>query len=249
MIHGIFMENIKIIYESPDFIVVNKPAGLLMHKVRIKGGDTRAEPTLADWVAEKYPEIRKVGDDPETRPGIVHRIDKETSGVVVIARTQEYFEYLKDLFTKKNMTKKYTALVYGEMEDNEGVIEKPIGIKSGTIKRTVHGGKMVKEAITDFKVLERHEGSSSSDGYTLVEARPRTGRTHQIRVHLASIGHPIVGDKLYGGKKEKKSLLSINRQLLHATEIEFEAHPGELVSFSAPLPEDLGNLLRNLHRK
>lgn len=244
------MNDIEIIYESPDYIVVNKPAGLLMHKVRVKGGGTREEPTLADWIAERYPEIKTVGDDPETRPGIVHRIDKETSGVVVIARNQEYFEYLKDMFNKKNMAKTYVALVHGEVESNEGTIEKPIGIKSGTVKRTVHGGKMVKEAITDYKVLKRYEGSASAsqerDGYTLVEARPRTGRTHQIRVHLASIGHPIVGDKLYGGKKEKKSLIGADRQFLHAGSLEFEARPGELVSFTAPLPEDLVYLTKSL---
>jgi 23S rRNA pseudouridine1911/1915/1917 synthase len=102
--------DIKVIYESPDYLVVNKPAGLLMHKVRIKGGGAREEPTLADWVAERYPEIRGVGDDPENRPGIVHRIDKETSGVVVIARTQKYFEYLKSMFSKKNMAKKYNNI-------------------------------------------------------------------------------------------------------------------------------------------
>jgi len=232
--------NIEVIYESPDYIVVNKPAGLLMHKVRVKGGGTREEPTLADWASERYPEIKGVGDDPETRPGIVHRIDKETSGVVVIARTQEYFDYLKNMFDKKNMSKKYTALVYGEVESDKGTIEKPIGIKSGTVKRTVHGGKMVKEAITDYEVLKRY------DGYTLVEVWPRTGRTHQIRVHLASIGHPIVGDKLYGGKKEKKSLLSADRQFLHAGTLEFEASPGSLVSFTAPLPDDLLRLTKSL---
>ena len=138
------------------------------------------------------------------------------------------------------MAKKYIALVYGEVEEDKGVIEKPIGIKSGTIKRTVHGGKMIKESITEFEIVKRY------NGYTLVEARPRTGRTHQIRVHLASIGHPIVGDSLYGGKKEKKSLFKVGRQFLHAAEIEFEAHPGELVSFSAPLPEDLTKALKSL---
>jgi len=234
------MDEIKIIYESPDYIVVDKPAGLLMHKVRIKGGKQREEDTLADWMVAHYPEIKKVGDDPETRPGIVHRIDKETSGVVVVARTQEYFEYLKNLFGKKIMTKKYLALVYGKLDNNKGVIEKPIGIKSGTIKRTVHGGKMVKEAITNYKVIKKY------DEYTLLEASPKTGRTHQIRVHLASIGHPIVGDKLYGGKKEKKSLLTAKRQFLHATEIEFEAKAGELVTFTSPLPDDLANILNQL---
>ena len=234
------MDEIKIIYESPDYIVVDKPEGLLMHKVRIKGGKQREEDTLADWMVAHYPEIKKVGDDPETRPGIVHRIDKETSGVVVVARNQEYFEYLKNLFSKKNMAKKYLALVYGKLDSNKGVIEKPIGIKSGTIKRTVHGGKMIKEATTNYKVIKKY------DEYTLLEASPKTGRTHQIRVHLASIGHPIVGDKLYGGKKEKKSLLTAKRQFLHASELEFEAKAGELVTFISPVPQDLANLLSNL---
>ncbi len=234
------MSDIKIIYESPDYIVVDKPAGVLMHKVRIKGGKQREEATLADWVATRYPEIKKVGDDPETRPGIVHRIDKETSGVVVVARNQEYFEYLKNLFGKKNMAKKYLALVYGKLDSDKGVIEKPIGIKSGTIQRTIYGGKMIKEAITNYKVIKKY------DEYTLLEVLPKTGRTHQIRVHLASIGHPIVGDKLYGGKKEKKSLLGAKRQFLHAAELEFEARAGELVTFASPIPQDLANLLNNL---
>jgi 23S rRNA pseudouridine1911/1915/1917 synthase len=126
------------------------------------------------------------------------------------------------------------------MDAGKGTIEKPIGIKSGTIKRTVHGGKMVKEAVTDYEVLKRFEG------YTLVEARPRTGRTHQIRVHLASLGHPIVGDRLYGGKKEKKSPIEAGRQFLHAAELTFEAKPGELVTFTAPLPDDLVQLTKTL---
>ena len=232
------MNDIKIIYESSDYIVVDKPAGLLMHKVRIKDGKQREEPTLADWVALRYPEIKQVGDDPETRPGIVHRIDKETSGVVVIAKTQEYFEYLKNLFSQKNMTKKYTALVYGRVENDKDVIKKPIGIKSGTVKRTVHGGKMVKEAITNYEIMKRY------DDYTLLAVYPQTGRTHQIRVHLASIGHPIVGDKLYGGKKEKKSLIELGGQFLHATELQFESAPGKLVIFTASLPQNLTNILK-----
>ncbi|MFA4999154.1 MAG: RNA pseudouridine synthase [Parcubacteria group bacterium] len=234
------MEEIKIIYESPDFVVLNKPAGVLMHGVKIKSDKIREEPTLADWITKKYPEIEKVGDDPKTRPGIVHRLDKETSGVVVVAKTQEYFEYLKNLFGEKGIMKKYIALVHGEVKSDKGIIEKPIGIKSGTVKRTIHGGKMIKEAITEYKVIKRYEG------YTLLEASPKTGRTHQIRVHLASIGHPVVGDKLYGGKKEKRSLLKPERQFLHAAEIKFEAKPGELVTFTAPLPDDLTRLTKTL---
>ncbi len=234
------IRNIEIIYESPDFIVVNKPAGLLMHKVRVKSGLRQEESTLADWIIAKYPEIMQVGDDPETRPGIVHRIDKETSGVVVIARNQAYFEYLKNLFSQKNMAKTYITLVYGEVENNSGVIEHPIGIKNGTIKRTIYGGKMIKEAITHYKIIKKY------DGYTLLEASPKTGRTHQIRVHLASIGHPIVGDKLYGGKKEKKSLLETERQFLHATELQFESSPGVLTTFTATMPEDLTKILKSI---
>jgi len=232
-----------LIYESPNFLVLNKPAGLLMHKVKMKGGELRQEDTLADWVVKKYPEVKEVGDDPESRPGIVHRLDKDTSGVIVIARNQNYFEYLKSLFQNKNIIKKYTALVYGEIKDDKGEIAKPIGIKSGTVKRTVYGGKMIKEAITEYKVIKRYEG------YTLAEAHPRTGRTHQIRVHLAAIGHPIVGDNLYGGKKEKKSDIVAERQFLHAGILEFEASPGELVSFSAPLPDDLISVLGKLSEK
>jgi len=234
------MNNIEIIYESPDFIVVNKPAGLLMHKVRVKDGLRQEELTLADWIIERYPEIKQVGDDPETRPGIVHRIDKETSGIVVIARNQAYFEYLKNLFSQKNMTKKYIALVYGQVENNEGVIEHPIGIKNGTIKRTIYGGKMVKEAITHYKIIKKY------NEYTLLEASPKTGRTHQIRVHLASIGHPIVGDKLYGGKKEKKSKIMARRQFLHASELQFESKPGTLTTFTADIPDDLTIILKSI---
>lgn len=243
------MKNIEVIYESPEYLILNKPAGLLMHRVKIKGGETRKEPTLADWVAKKYPEVRRVGDDPETRPGIIHRLDKETSGIVIVARTREYFEYLKKLFQEKKVAKRYTALVYGDVKDDEGIIERPIGIKGGTVKRIIHGGKMVKEAVTGYKVVKRYGGSASAsgrDGYTLLKVHPKTGRTHQIRVHLASMGHPIVGDKLYGGKKEKKSLLQINRQFLHAGSIEFKARPGELVSFTADMPEDLTNILKSL---
>ncbi|MFA4999694.1 MAG: RluA family pseudouridine synthase [Parcubacteria group bacterium] len=229
-----------VIYESANYVVVNKPAGVLMHGVKVKGGGIREELTFVDWAMGKYPEIKKVGDDPETRPGIVHRIDKETSGVVIIARNQKYFEYLKSLFDKKRMAKKYIALVYGEVKNDKGVIEKPIGIKSGTIKRTIHGGKMVKNAKTEYKVIKRY------DGYTLLEAYPKTGRTHQIRVHLASIGHPIVGDCLYGGKKEKRSPLEASRQFLHAAEIQFESKPGELVTFTAPLPDELTKVLKSI---
>ncbi len=234
------MEEPKIIYEGSDFVVVAKPAGMTVHPTKVAKRHDRGEVYLTDWLISKYPEIASVGDDPEERPGIVHRLDKDTSGVIIVARNQLYFEYLKALFKEKTIEKKYIALVYGDVKEDEGTIDKPIGIKPGTIKRTVNGGKMPKEAITDYKVLKRY------DEYTLIEAVPRTGRTHQIRVHLASIGNPIVGDSVYGGKRQKKSKFKLERQFLHARSISFETKPGHAVEFEAPMPEDLTKALKSM---
>jgi 23S rRNA pseudouridine1911/1915/1917 synthase len=232
----------KVIYEAPEFIIIDKPARMTVHRVKgVKNENKdRGDRYLTDELVEIYPELKTVGDDPEFRPGIVHRLDKDTSGVMVVPRSQEYFEYLKKLFQDKLVRKTYLALVYGEVKDDKGVIDKPIGLKGGTTKRTIHGGKMIKEAVTDYKVVRRFSG------YTLLEVSPRTGRTHQIRVHLASIGHPIVGDDLYGGKKQKKSVLRADRQFLHAHSIDFDAAPGHRVSFTSELPEDLADLLKIL---
>lgn len=230
----------KIIFENSDFAVVDKPAGVIVHRVKTMKTEREGSVYLTDELIQRYPELSGVGDDPEWRPGIVHRLDKDTSGVILIPRTQSYFEYLKDLFQSGGIHKTYLALVYGEVGNDSGTIDKPIGLKGGTIKRTVHGGKMVKEAITDYKVARRFEN------YTLLEVRPKTGRTHQIRVHLASIGHPIVGDILYGGKKEKKSLLPAGRQFLHAYSVEFDSAPGHRAVFVSELPEDLAEILNGL---
>jgi len=230
----------KVIYEAPEFIVIDKPAGMTVHRVKGVSKEKEGARYLTDELVGIYPELKGVGDDPEWRPGIVHRLDKDTSGVMIIPRSQEYFEYLKRLFQEKLVHKTYLALVYGELKNDKGVIDKPIGLKGGTVKRTVHGGKMVKEAVTDYKVVRRFSG------YTLLEVSPRTGRTHQIRVHLASIGHPIAGDSLYGGKKQKKSFLPAGRQFLHAHSIEFDAAPGHKVSFVSELPTDLTEVLNSI---
>ena len=235
--------DIKVIYEELDFLVINKPAGLIVHSV--KGRD---EKSVVSWLAENYPETQSVGD-PSTssgqaifdRPGIVHRLDRDTSGVMIIPRTQEAFLFFKDLFQTKAIKKTYMALVYGTPKEARGTIEKPIGLNSGTVKRTVHikNAKMVKDAVTDYEVMKTFEIQGTK--VSLVRVSPRTGRTHQIRVHMASVGCPIVGDMLYGPKKQ---LVAIDRQFLHADSIEFSTPRGNRLTISADMPEELMHLLQ-----
>jgi len=226
----------KIIYEDKGFLVLNKPAGLQVHAAKIArgAGDAREqEPTLVDWFVKNYPEVKTVGDDPELRPGIVHRLDKATSGIMVVARDQKTFQYLKSLFQSHEIKKTYLATVIGQPKEKQGVIDVPIGIKSGTLKRSVRSAKMAKAAITDYKVLKTfvRDGADGKEAkFSLLEVSPKTGRTHQIRVHLASIGHPVVGDHLYGPKKQPAWA---GRLMLHALSIEFTAEDGKRMKFEA----------------
>lgn len=231
------MENI-LVYEDKDFIAVNKPAGVLVHKTAKK----EKEETVADWVLKHYPEVGKVGDEPKERPGIVHRLDKESSGVLLIARNQKFFDYLKNLFQTHRVQKGYRALVWGELRRG-GVIDKPIGLRSGSVKRSVSARnmKMVKEAVTEYKVLGVYKYNGES--FSLLRVFPKTGRTHQIRVHFTSIGHPIVGDPLYGPKKNP---FGLTRQFLHAESIEFAKEDGRRIRIEAELPSELDVVLKEL---
>lgn len=252
----------KILYEDPNLLVINKPAGLLVHGIYHHGHAKHNEPTLTDLIAKKYPEIKNVGDVPSQRGGIVHRLDRETSGVMIIARTQAAFEYLKKLFQEKTIKKTYLALVWGKVKDAHGVIDKPISIKDGSVKRTVYKGKMTREAVTEYEVLKYFSASPFNNltkllngvvdklnefsVLTLLKITPKTGRTHQIRVHLASIGHPIVGDKLYGRKSHMSDVMGQMlppRQFLHAESIEFPLMNGKRITVAADLPDDLANFL------
>ena len=236
----------RIIYESPDFLILNKPSGLQVHPARInehrqkiRAGNDEAkgassQPTLTDWLVRHYPEVKTVGDDPAMRPGIVHRLDKETSGIMIVPRNQKTFEYLKKLFQEPKIQKRYLALVVGAMEKKEGIIDAPIGIKNGTLKRSVHAKKMVKPAVTEYRVIKEVKMGSSQEVYTLLEVTPKTGRTHQIRVHLASIGHPIVGDKMYG-KKQQPAFS--HRLMLHAESLDFTDDHGNHFAFVAESPD------------
>ncbi len=197
------MKDREIIYENKDIIVVNKPAGMMVHGV---AGKVSAEPTLTDILLKKYPEIKTVGDDPLLRPGIVHRLDKDTSGVMVVARNQKSFDYLKSLFKTRDVHKTYIAVVSGAPKEKQGIIDKSIGIRTGTTKRSVESKKMAKPAVTEYEVLktvQAEDGHGKESSFALLSVSPKTGRTHQIRVHLTSIGHPIVGDPLYGPKNNR----------------------------------------------
>lgn len=241
-----------IIYEDKNFLAVYKPANLLVHpvKFRIKNLELRIkEPTLVDWVLKRYPEIKNIGDAPEIRPGIVHRLDKDTSGVILIARNQKYFDYLKNLFQTHQIKKNYLALVWGELKPKTGIIKKAIRLKSGTIKRTVWQGKLEKEAITEYKVLKFLKlkvNDKKEQIFSLVKVMPKTGRTHQIRVHLASISHPIVGDSLYG---KKENPFGLKRLFLHAESLEFSTAEGRRIKIEAELPEELKSFLKILESK
>lgn len=251
-------KSISIIYEDKNFLALYKPANLLVHPARIfkspfakqiPGGSfsISKQPTLVNWLIKQYPEIKTVGDHPQIRPGIIHRLDKDTSGVILIARNQRYFEYLKHLFQTHQVKKTYLALVYGKIEPKVGTIKKPIRLKSGTTKRTVWKGKMEKEAITKYRVLRYFRITNPCDRknllyFSLLRVIPKTGRTHQIRVHLASIGRPIVGDSLYGPKTNP---FGLKRQFLHAESLEFNTADGRRIKIEAGLPEELKNVLKN----
>lgn len=223
----------KVLYESPELLGVDKPAGIVVHPPKVTGRKFVPEPTLTDWLSGRYPELREVGDDPENRPGIVHRLDKETSGILLVPRSQEYFLYLKSLFQSHLIRKTYLALVHGVPREASGVINRPIGIKTGTVKRSVFSDKMAKPAVTRY-ALQKSFLLPNGEPVSLLEVWPETGRTHQIRIHLKSLGHAIVGDPLYGWKKEPRA---VARMMLHASEIEFDNRPGHRLVLGAPLPE------------
>jgi 23S rRNA pseudouridine1911/1915/1917 synthase len=249
------MNDPKVIFENDDFVVIDKPAGLMVHAARISAAKIKRnkviersqEPTLTDWLVAHWPAMATVGDDPVLRPGIVHRLDKGTSGVMIVAKTQASFEKLKKLFQSHEMKKTYTALVVGIPKEEKGIIDRPIGIKNGTLKRSIHAATMAKPAVTEYEVkkkYQRADAESQEKSFSLLEVHPKTGRTHQIRVHLASIGHPIVGDPLYGSRhkalKNDEDALFVDapRLMLHAQALEFADGEGNRFAFEASLPTD-----------
>ncbi len=234
------LPDIKIIAETKDYIVINKPAGLLMH-----GTETEERTSVVDWLLHKDPKIAKVGEDP-SRPGIVHRIDKDVSGLVVLAKTQNSFDDLKKQFAKRSILKMYQALVYGEDLPDEGEIK-------FKMSRSTKGYRMAarpenqegKIAITNFTIIHHYYN------YTLVAVTIKTGRTHQIRAHFAAYNHPLVGDDLYGTNKDKlkNKKIKLGRVFLVATNLAFTDLQGKRQEFSIPLPAQLQEVLKKLKIK
>lgn len=236
---------IDILFEDKDIIVVNKKAGMVVHPA--PGHMTG---TMANALLYHCPDIEGTGG--EVRPGIVHRLDKDTSGLIVVAKNQSAHIRLCSQFEKRTVHKEYLTLVYGEIGQDSGTIELPIGRHpSDRTKMAVVEGDKGRHAVTLWRVEKRFEG------LTVLGVVLKTGRTHQIRVHCASMHHPIVGDGVYGSPKafrnfKKKPqilnlLKSADRQMLHAHRMSF-IHPvsGEIISFEAPLPEDMTVLLDHL---
>jgi len=224
--------NPTIIFEDESILVLNKPSGWITNDA----STTTTQPVLQTWLREnlKYPLI----GDRERRDGIVHRLDKETSGLLIIAKTISAFENLQSQFKERKVTKTYIALTHGEIEPKEGEIVASVGRLPWRRERfgVLPGGR---EATTDYTVIKTLE--NKDEKFSLVELYPKTGRTHQIRIHLKFIGHPIVGDFFYAGRKTaREDRLWCPRLFLHAKEITF-FHPqtGKEVKFESELPKDL----------
>ncbi len=232
---------LNILYEDRDLIVVNKPRGMVVHP-----GAGISSGTLVNALLYYCKDLSGIGG--VLRPGIVHRLDKDTSGVLVVAKNDSAHLALSNQFKERRVNKRYIALVKGRVLKEEGKIEAPIGRHPVKRKKMAAGVKRARAAITSYKVLERFED------FTLLEASPETGRTHQIRVHLSHIGYPIVGDSKYGGEKglrvKGQGLREeMKGQALHAQTLGF-IHPRtkEYMEFNAPLPEDMEGIIARLKR-
>ena len=219
----------EVIFEDDSVIVVSKPSGLIVHP-----GSGIANGTLVNGLAAQFPDLREIGDP--TRLGLVHRLDKGTSGLLIVARTPEALDNLKFQMQERHVHRQYFAIVAGHLESNKGVVDAPLGRDPrNPLKRAViNSGKYAR---THYEIDQKYE---SPFKVSMLNCRLETGRTHQIRVHLAAIGHPVLGDELYGGRT---SFNSENRLALHAQMLTF-LHPitSNLMHFESPLPAELTSM-------
>lgn len=234
--------NIEIIFENKDVIVINKPAGVLAQTAM-----SSSSPSVTDFLKNHYPKICEVGEN-ELRFGIVHRLDKDTSGVMIAAKNNETFNFLKSQFKERRAQKTYLALVYGEVKPKKGSVNLKIGrSKTNPNMQTVIDSSK-KESIKSREALTIYRTLKNYNGFTLLEVQPKTGRMHQIRVHLKAIGHPVVGDKKYFFKKNALLEPKIDRQFLHARKLEICISEGKKMTFESELPQDLSLFLDKIQQ-
>ena len=271
-----FAEDIAltVVFEDKELAVVNKPAGMVVHASSGSAEDVRNHGTLVNALLFRFNKLSEMGG--ELRPGIVHRLDKDTSGLIVVAKNDVAHRKLVEQFSSRQVHKTYIALVHNWPKSDEGTVNDPIGRDPRNRTRMSTSGIDARTAVSHYKVVERL--LTPYGRFALVEVRIETGRTHQIRVHMASVGHPIVGDTLYGAPKillpntlarerqgtaisshteakkarahgESKATLALPRNFLHAARLNF-THPksGKAVEFEAALPEDLEKFLEKLRR-
>jgi 23S rRNA pseudouridine1911/1915/1917 synthase len=242
----------RILYEDDDILAIDKPAGLVVHP----DGRTK-ETSVSEWFKSKYPEAKDVGEPMDLgggniieRPGVVHRIDRDTSGLLLLAKTEAGHKTLKSQFQDREIEKTYHLFVYGLLKDDFGTISLPIGRSKSDFRKWValtqrslakkSDDRTLRDALTYYKVLKRDETS----GVTFVEAKPQTGRTHQIRVHFKALNHPVLCDRIYSANKE--NLLGFERLALHARSISFKNTQGKRVALEAPYPEDFSRAIASL---
>jgi 23S rRNA pseudouridine1911/1915/1917 synthase len=241
---------LDIVYEDDDLAVINKPAGMMVHAGAGATEDQRNRGTLVNALLHHFQQLSSVGG--EMRPGIVHRLDKETSGLIVVAKNDQAHRKLASQFARREVKKIYIALVHGSMKRDSGTISASISRDRIRRIRMTTRGSGGREAVSHYTVLRRYDTPQGK--FTLLEVRIDTGRTHQIRVHLGSLGHPVVGDTLYGAPREipvsKAGAISLSRNFLHAAQLSL-SHPrtGEQLSFKAPLPQTLEAFRGSLERK
>ena len=254
---------LDVVFEDADLAVVNKPAGMMVHAGSGQNEDARSRGTLVNALLYRFKKLSSTGGD--LRPGIVHRLDKDTSGLIVVAKNDHTHAALGEMFAGRQMKKTYIALVQGAVERARGTIN--AGVGRDPVRRTrmtTLPTENARTAVSHYEVIRRL--NSRFGKFTLLRVRIETGRTHQIRVHMASIGHPVVGDTLYGGagqltdqvasqaaqskaarRRAEPERLKLGRNFLHAARLEF-THPrtGKLLELEAPLPEELENFLSRL---
>jgi 23S rRNA pseudouridine1911/1915/1917 synthase len=255
---------IKVLYEDSNILAIDKPSGISVHA----DGRTK-EKTITDWVLKNYPKMKNVGEPlgDIARPGVVHRLDRDTSGVLILAKNQKAHEFLKKQFQNREVKKVYNTIVSGWVKNDHGILNNPIGRSPSDFRRYLAGRGArgtLRDAVTEYKVLKRFEAknskfsSRSSRGgshadkkiqhsllskFTYLEIKPKTGRTHQIRVHMKYLNHPVVCDSLYN--PESPCPKDIKRMALHAVSIEFTDPKGKLIKVESKLPPEFQKVLKS----